>query len=315
MNFFRTIKKSVYNPGFYEEVLRKSFFSSLKYFFTLSLLLSAVIACCSIFFIPKALDFVDKAGDVLLTYYPSELVVTIEDGKASTNVEEPYFLPIPIDWGSGDINSKEIEHLIVIDTDTPFSTSQLYEYNTVVLLTKEALVTRDSDTGKIEFIPLNNIPNIIIDENLIATHINKFEPIVKTFVFFVPVFIFIGMVFVFLFRLVYLLFGALVIWIIAKVKGVRIGYGQSYRAGLHLMTPGLLFFAVFMSAFLLFDLRVDGIPFFFTVMLAITAWFNIEKATSKKRNENGKGMPALEELQMRESRDRQEDIAKENAPA
>ena len=121
MKFLRNIKRSIYDPGFYQEVSEKPFSSSFIYFLLFSLLVSILITPLFAFkFIPPALTFVSQINPTVLEFYPDELVITIADGEASTNVQEPYFWPIPDQVVQG-LTVEGAEHVLVIDTTTPFS--------------------------------------------------------------------------------------------------------------------------------------------------------------------------------------------------
>jgi hypothetical protein len=75
-----------------------------------------------------------------------------------------------------------------------------------------------------------------------------------------------------LIMLVYLLFGALLVWLTAKIKGVKISYGKSYQIGMHLMTSVIIItniFNIIPTRFI--------IPFLFTILLILSAVLNLRK--------------------------------------
>ena len=69
--------------------------------------------------------------------------------------------------------------------------------------------------------------------------------------------------------LVYLLFGALVIWFMAKLRKVDLTYGQSYKLGLYLLTLPILYGILTTGPLSMFH-----IPFGFTLILAALAYAN-----------------------------------------
>ena len=96
MQFARTIGQSIYGPDFYRSLFAQPLSFSLKYFFSLVLVLAVVhTATLSYTFIPLLNSFLKNLDSKILAYYPDSLEITIEKGEASSNAEEPYFLPWP----------------------------------------------------------------------------------------------------------------------------------------------------------------------------------------------------------------------------
>src|SRR4051812_27361920 len=96
MELLKKIKRSVYDPGYYADLLVEPFWYSIKYYFSfitiLALLLTLLLSLC---FIPRVALFVNVAGTKIVQHYPAELKITIDKGKVSTNVQEPYVIDMP----------------------------------------------------------------------------------------------------------------------------------------------------------------------------------------------------------------------------
>lgn len=116
MKIFAKIKDSIYNPEYYKDILQKPFSYSIKYFLFFALIFALVFA------IPVSLKLIDGIKNIsenspqLANYFPEELTIFIKDGKASTNVQEPYFIKIPNQWRADqdiDIQSKNIENIVL----------------------------------------------------------------------------------------------------------------------------------------------------------------------------------------------------------
>ena len=73
-------------------------------------------------------------------------------------------------------------------------------------------------------------------------------------------------------KMVYLLFGALLIWLVAKIKGIKLGYRKSYIVGMQLVTGAIIITSVLslISTKLTF-------PFFFSILLIALAFLNLKK--------------------------------------
>lgn len=268
MSFFSDIKNSVYSPKFYGEVLAKPFSFSFKYYFLFILLLSLITTVVLSFSIaPKVVSFVDLALNRGVDFYPSELEINIVDGKVSTNVQEPYFLRMPAELKTSELQG--MENLIVIDTKNDFSLARYASYKTAILLTETSIVyPRD---GAIAIQPLNEVSGLTINKLIVVSFVNKIKPFVRFIYPIMGLFIWIAQFFALAFKLVYLFVAALLIWLIAATKKIKLGYWKSYRLGLHLMTLGIIMQAVFSIA----DIVV--FPFFFTLLLVALALINIKK--------------------------------------
>jgi hypothetical protein len=83
------------------------------------------------------------------------------------------------------------------------------------------------------------------------------------------VFAFMGIVIFLLFKMVYLFFGALLIWIVTKVKNIDISYGKSYQLGLHLIAlPTIIW---------LIPLGDWKFRFLFSIVVVVLAAINLKK--------------------------------------
>jgi len=272
MDFLDKIKNSIYGPEFYRELQSKPLSFSFKYFYTLASIL-AVIGTAQFSFqvIPNLTAFLAGIGPEIVNSYPSELVLTTKDGQASSNVVEPYFIKTPASMRNENYkNIPATENFVVIDTKNQFTEESFTRYDTFAVVTKTSLALR-KDSGGIEIYSLREMPDLTIDRASVESFVGKLQPFIK---FAWPFFIlasFIGFMLSFSAELIYLLFAALLIWIIMKIKGLAVGYKKSYQAGLHIITLPLLFGVV--SALL--NVHVP-IPFFATILVIVAAIINFE---------------------------------------
>lgn len=280
MEFFNNVKKSIYSPDYYQEVLARPFSYSLRYFFllvTVVALLATIVISFSV--LPKITSFLNMVDEKVLQYYPDELEIVIEKGKASTNVQEPYFIKVPADWEQDDkVKPAGMENILVIDTKAPFSLENFKNYKTACLLTEDSLACYD-DNQAVKITPLTQMPNFKINEAVVSSFLNKVQPFLKLAY---PIFILVFFLVFFVSsaaRLIYLLIGALLIWLVAKIKKVGIGYKKSYQIGLHLMTLPLIAGFLINHLLTLFGIRIDP-PYLFTIILVLAAFVNLKPKTT-----------------------------------
>jgi len=201
--FFANFKNSIYNPNYYKEILHKPFSYSFKYFLTFSLVVSFLMALTlSLVLLPKFTPILSNLELKVTRNYPQGLEVKVENGQASANVPQPYFIKTP---QSVRASGSQIEKDNIIQS-------------------------------------LRNIPNITINKENISTWIKSVTPFIGLFypLFFVGVFI--GMIFYFIFQMVYLLPMSLFIWLVAKMKNIKAGYWKSYQIGMHIISPLIILF-------------------------------------------------------------------------
>lgn len=272
MHFFKTIPRSIYDPAFYQELVQKPFSFSLKYFYVLALLLSVVSTFLfSLSTLPVVRAFLNDIGPRFLASYPDYLTITIKNGQASSNAIEPYFFTVPtISPGMSQEESSKT-NLLVIDTKTSFSLQQFGQYDTFALLTREALAvsTRDSaDRGDIRVYPLAKTPDIEITKSLLTLLVQKIQPFIRFVGPLLVIVVFLGFISLQSANLLYLLIFALLVWGIAKIKKLGVGYKKSYQIGIHAITLPLLIYALMTT----FNVHA---PYLFTLLSLLIVFANI----------------------------------------
>jgi len=243
MNIFTQIKNSVYNKEYYQStVLNQPLGVSIKYLMKLSLLLALVGSIIFSISLPHLFSSAKSTVTSLATDYPEDLIVTFKDGNASINKPEPYFVKIPDSLREID-DSKQlnvenrIENLIVINTTEAFSINKFKEYNTASLLTKTELISMQSNNGEIKITPISKLGNVEITKSWILDKESIFMKALPWIVSLIIPVIFVGIsIGIFVGTLMMLLFSALIVWIILKIKKVNISYKKSYQVALHAST-------------------------------------------------------------------------------
>lgn len=273
------MRSSVYEPSFYRTIRERPLSSVLGYFVLLILASSLMTSVTPVVdiatFIFRPSEEKDAVRKEILALYPEELSVRFENGTISTNVAEPYAIPLPRvlkeEMGASE---KYPGNLLVIDTGKSISASDFETFDTIAILSKDSIGFHDFENDKVEIRNFGDTPgeSFTFDSEKFASYVDMIEKFVKGFgialLFLVPLFVFFAKLTI---LPLYLVFGAFVIWIIAKIRGTSWTYGTAYKAGLHLLTLPVLYGIISSDPFI----PSLHIPFLFTVILAIAAVINM----------------------------------------
>lgn len=279
MKFLHTIKKSIYDVDFYNTAKMERNGVAMKYY-TLFIMLMVCITM-----IPLALNFrvslhsypqgIDNIRSQIVDIYPDELVLNFKNGKVSSNVEEPYHIPIP-----GALNAKNPKNLITINTRESITSTDFDRYDTAAILGHDAIWIYNSQENKIEIQKFDSFSkeSIIINKQKATEWIDLILNIGKKIIFLVIILLpFILFAFIWVKYIVYLLFGAIVILLIAKARKTNLTYGQAYKIGLYLITLPILYSTLTMGPLTILD-----VPFGFTLLLIMVAFINLVPTESDK---------------------------------
>ena len=240
MKFFKTIADSIYSPAFYGSVVKGEYKSSFAYFF-LFIIICAVLKTA--FIAPQIVafqDVVSTMGVQTIDKFPADLKVVIKNGKVSTNVKEPYLIPLP------DLKSPDAAILIVIDTKTPYSAEQLKKYKTIAWLTGDTLFyARRASSGEIKVIPLTDVKDFTLDKDFVDSTFKTLSPLLKLIGPLLVILAVFGIYAGYIFELVYFFLLALLVWLVATVMKVNMDYWKAYRVSIHALTAPLLVGLVF----------------------------------------------------------------------
>ncbi len=274
MKFFQRVQDSIYSPAFYAQAPTKSLRRALGYFFLLTFIATALQ---TILMVPAIVGFSQRVPGYVKSVtgqYPEELQVQIQNGQVTTNVKEPYFVPLKdIDSPGATISGK---NLLVIDTKTPFSAAQFHQYNSAAWLTKDTLFY-ESNRG-FKSTDLSKMDGLEINNGLIQGFVELLTPYYQ---YVTPVgilFVFSGISSAYTFRLFYMLFLALIIWLLAKIFNWNFSYKGAYTVGLYAMTLGIL-------VDILWSLTnnwitFNGFPFMFTILTLGVVILNLTRKPS-----------------------------------
>lgn len=288
MRLWYLIRKSIYSPEFYRSILDKPFSFSLKYFYSLVLVFALVLtAVLSFNFIPYFSSLLGDVAPAILESFPEGLVITITDGIASTNMEEPILIPVPEKLSQAVRRPDfEFKNLMVIDTRNPFQTEQFDAYGTLVLFTRDSLAFKERE-GDLRIQRFSETTDVQIDKNSISFLAARVDALQRWIVPIVVFGTFVMLMGVYSFSLMYLFLGAVFIWLIGKIKKTELSYKKAYQVGIHAVT-----LSVFVSSITILFPAVR-VPFLFTVIMLFVVWFNLMPRQEpipavSRANESGK---------------------------
>ncbi len=262
MNFLKTVGNSIHSPEFYSKVTKQSFKQSFVYFLLLALILTLLRTITAIVPLfneaPKALqNFAAEIKDC----YPKDLEINVINGQASSSAKEPVF-----------ISCKDAKPLLVIDTQTPYSSNKFDEYKTDVWITKDTIFYKKSDLETRSY-SLSKLENFKLNKEVLNNYYDKFLPYLK---FVGPLLLFLAFLGNFLMydaRLIYLLFAALLIFLLTKSFKQNLSYGSAYKVGLHAITLGLIVELVLNLTYRW--THISGFPFMVTVLILAVVFVNL----------------------------------------
>ncbi len=281
MGLFKTLKSSIHDPAFYRSIRERKALSAFGYFALLVIvasLISSVKPVADIAtFVFRSSEEKDAIRNEVLSLYPDELSIRFEQGTISTNVDEPYAIPLPHALGkeAGE-RSEYPKNLLVIDTSKPISAGDFETFDTIAILGRSSIGFHDPEERKTEIQDFGGVSGepFTLDKDRFVSFVGIAERFAKGFgvalLFLLPIVVFTAKLAGFL---LYLLFGALIIRIVAKARGTSWGYGDSYKAGLHLMTLPILYGILSSAPFV----PILHIPFLFTAILAVTTAINLTR--------------------------------------
>jgi hypothetical protein len=274
MNFLRMVADSIWSPRLYAEIPTIPLGRALRYFCKLALVLTAMRL---VPFVVMGAALIPVVTTSLSDLFPPGLELRVTKGVITSNVPEPYFIPMPDYVALADAP----RNIAVIDTRTQPSLAQLDEYQAAVWIHRDAIYVRGEIAGELVPVPMDADANLVLDRRTVDGYVAEARPWILVLggvgLIGALVALFAG----YMVRLLYLLAAALLIFGLVRVLRYRWSYADSYKAGLFAMT----------AAFLV-DLAVDvagrvlpitGFTNMFTLVMVSTVVFNLAVARRRER--------------------------------
>jgi hypothetical protein len=247
MNLWVRIKLVVYRPDFFAHHSYRVG-SGLKFY---SLLLLFFIGLRVLLALPATVQFYQTIlsdaweiqAAIVTNLFPEELNLVVNDGIVSTNVAEPYVIPVPQEWGPAQNGMPK--NLIVINTLSAIETDDFTRADTLVIVGRDGIGFHNANKGEFRIYDLsgsNGNWSAQINRQTYAEFVATTSDIMRwTLIIGGIALPFILYAVLWVSYLVYLVFGALIVWAGAKWRGHQITYGDAYVAGMFLLPIPFLY--------------------------------------------------------------------------
>ncbi len=186
---------------------------------------------------PKLQKGINDAIEYALDLYEDDLVITIKEGVLSVNKDEPYIVPFV-----GAAGTTVAKNLIVFDSEAGLDDLE-ETYDTLILVNGTNILVQNS--SKVEVMPVKDLPDTEITKADFVAGINQIRSFTKFLPYIAGTLFVLSMLFYYLvFRLAYLLFVAVLLWVVGAIRGLELDFSKYYKVALHTMslplTVGLL---------------------------------------------------------------------------
>lgn len=246
--YFTTLAKSSSSLDYYSKVIAAPLTFSFKFFFSSAILYAFFTSLYLGFTVLSPLKgMLSILPSQLADIYPKDLEITINQGQVSTNVEEPYYLPIErvtdflnnLKHQIKGVTTARPTYFLVIDTAA--SADDFFGYQTFILITKNNLVYYN-DSGRAEIVPLSDIDGFTLNHQMVQTFFQKLVPIFKLIWPFLNILLLLVLLFFLPTTLFSLTLGLSVILIMfARLIKLNLQFTQVMQIVMHLSVPILLF--------------------------------------------------------------------------
>ena len=251
-NFLKSIKKSLSDKSFYQEIAAGQEQTKVRYMFGLATIATLIIL--SLFTITSYTHMIPELRTIVTENIKPDLVLTLKSGELSLNQPVPYAF------------TQSSKNMIVIDTNASTTFDALDTYKTAVFINKTNLILRKS-SGEVRLIPLKGMPDFTLTQASVLHMIDVGARYlwILVLIAFIPVLLleFLGIILT-------VLFSGCILWVILKITSHPLLFKQTYIATAYSYT-----FIFFINTILwVFDVWVFGF-FLSSLITATIAWLFI----------------------------------------
>jgi len=261
-NFFKTIVASFYSSQLYQKAKDESAKFGIRFIIKLAVFLGLIFGIIGLIIFLSfstalnklAINFIDKS-------YPNELIMTVKDGTLTSNTPEPVFVPTPVTQE----NEKLPQNIVALVPNEKAEASILSKYDTMSAVTSNGIIYLKNATGlkQIEIYPYGKTDKVLTKNFILEKSVHLLKVIATVAAIgIIPMLILIFLMISFG-NMLSLFVVALLIYLVMRLKKLKISYKQAYRMGLYALGP-LLILQILTCSF-----HFIGILFAIAVVLAI----------------------------------------------
>lgn len=240
IHFFNDLAKSIYGPAFYTEARSGSLKKAFGYFFKLALLAALLLTVILGVRIGPALSRILSPDGItqVVNVFPADLQIMVKKGQVSSNMKEPYAVPFPPDLKTAYRNSSALpENIFVLDTGAPATVDSFDRSKTLILLTKEYMITQKNNGRELSIQRLSSFPDMTLDRQSIAGWLAQVQPFFK---FVIPFLLVSAFAVLFISNsigyLLIVLILSFIAWLVFKLRKSVFRYAELYKLGLYATT-------------------------------------------------------------------------------
>ncbi len=224
--------KSLTSPSYAKDIVKTNFSFSLKYFAVLAFVASIFSVVVMAKDVTQDLFLtLSSVEETIVSSYPEDLIITLENGELSTNQPEPKIFEFP------ERTEGDPENLLVFDSNGTLE--DLNNYDTLILVNKTNVLVRGN--GNIEVYPLADFPNTQITSETVRELAVSARPFLNALPYIALFFVFIAtLVYYFGFRLVYLIIVAAILGLVGLLAGLKLKFAKYYQIAIHAITLPLV---------------------------------------------------------------------------
>jgi hypothetical protein len=264
-----------------------------KFRWILAILILAVIITIqpSIFLITKVYpvvsDLENRITALVDEIYPDELEIQIQNGIATTNVTEPYYLVVReqtlnslLSLQIEDQNTVSKVRLLAIDTKG--KAEEFEQYQTLTLLTETSLVYYSDD--KINIQSLREIENLTINKEIIIGMISEFNKnfnisnFLNILAFIVPLLIFLGIL---IFHFYIFIFLSVAVYIMVRINQIETGFKTTYRYTVAVAFIPMVIWNI-VSFVPIIESNLQTVRTLLIIIILVIAYFGIKKLKAEE---------------------------------
>ncbi len=272
--FFSELRASVFNPSFYASLSERTVGSAFLYFTKLICFLALIATIAFSVPLVMGISAIAKAlPDMVSDLYPSDLVLTLENGVLSATGTVPARIAIPerMQMITGELG---IDTLAVIDPETPYAPQTFTAMRSLLWVHRDAVIARENNGQQVFPYP-PEVSNTFTSTN-VRTYADQFVAALRGLIPLLILGLFLLLVVGGFLHVPVIALTAVGVFFLGKALRRDWTYGRSFQFALHAMTAPVIL------ALLSLPMLGGFIPLWllYLVIPVAIVWMNVRKDDS-----------------------------------